>query len=393
MKERKDLVLLQTNHDARDTLDDYLRKGNIGYVDSADTMHQRELMQAFRECEQFVADWGNPVALLDALKNKIKFVFFVLDDAGSVYTVFEVLNSRGLKVDWLDKMKSALMGVAFEKKRKLPAAELSSVEHKWTEIYRLLGKERVKDDDVLTIAANLTAQEPPGKGFQEAAALNFLRDEASEGRSTPLEASQFLCDVVRTLNRFLEDPRRRAVCRVKQARLLAAALLLSPRLKKDPQSQQKALDAWEKAMYRVYVLADEDSRTGVVNCVRLASDILNANLSVKQIVERFDEIGSVTREEAAAVLSRIDAYEDWTTEELIYFFWKYEESLARENGEDIDQATWGKIWGEGVQGQVRRAHLPPEGSARQLEGEGSPKCQAGVVCPSPRELGSSSAGR
>jgi Trp operon repressor len=89
------------------------------------------------------------------------------------------------------------------------------------------------------------------------------------------------------------------------------------------------LDAWEKAMYRVYVLADEDSRTGVGNCVRLASDILKANLSLKQIVERLDEIGSVTREEAAAVLSRIDAYEEWITEELIYFFWKYEESLAK----------------------------------------------------------------
>jgi hypothetical protein len=344
VKEQKDLVLLQTNHDARDTLDGYLRKGHIGYVESAITMHQRELMRAFRECEQFVEEWSNPIALLDALKNRIKFVFFVLDDAGSVYTVFEVLNSRGLNVDWLDKTKSALMGVAFEKKKKLPAAELSSVEHEWTEIYRVLGKERVKDDDVLTIAANLNTEQPPGKGFQEAGALAFLRNEVREAKLTPLDASQFLGKVVRTLDQFLEDPRHRAVCRVKQARLLAAALLLAPRLKKDPQSQKKALAAWEKAMYRVYVLADEDSRTGVGNCVRLASDILYASLSLKQIIERFDEIGSVTREEAAAVLSRIDAYEDWTTEELIYFFWKYEESLAEQNGEDIDQVTWGKIW-------------------------------------------------
>ena len=344
VKEQKDLILLQTNHDARDTLDGYLRKGHIGTLESAVTMHQRELMRAFRECERFVDDWGNPVGLLDVLKNRIKFVFFVLEDAGAVYTVFEVLNSRGLNVDWLDKMKSALMGVAFEKQKKLPAGELRSVEQEWTEIYRVLGKERVKDDDVLTIAATLHAHQPPGKGFQEAGALDFFREEARGGKLTPLEASQILRDVVRALDRFLEDPRHRAVCRVKQARLLATALLLSPQLKKDSESQEKALAAWEKAMYRLYVLADEDSRTRVGACVCLASEILNANLSLKQIIQRLNEIGNVTPEEATAVLNRIEAYEEWTSEEIIYFFWKYEERLAAESGEEIDPITWGKIW-------------------------------------------------
>jgi uncharacterized protein with ParB-like and HNH nuclease domain len=127
VKENKDLILLQTNHDARETLDDYLRNGQAGNPLTAVTLHQRELMNAYRECEAFVAEWANPIALLDLLKNKIKFVFFVLEDARLVYTVFEVLNSRGLVVDWLDKMKSTLMGVAFEKKKKLPAGELNNV--------------------------------------------------------------------------------------------------------------------------------------------------------------------------------------------------------------------------------------------------------------------------
>ena len=252
-----------------------LRKGNIGHTESAVTIHQRELMRAFRECEQFVDEWSNPTALLDLLKNRIKFVYFVLQDAASVYTVFEVLNSRGLNVSWLDKMKSTLMGVAFEKKKKLPAGELESVEHEWTEIYRVLGKGRVKDDDVLTIAANLRDVEPPGKGYQEAAALEFLRREASERTSRPLELAQLLREVVQTLDRFLEDPRRRAVCRVKQARLLATALLLSPRLKNNSNSRDKVLEVWEKAMYRLYVLADKDSRKRVGDCVRLASDVFS----------------------------------------------------------------------------------------------------------------------
>src|SRR5581483_2256769 len=263
VKEKKELVLLQTNHDARETLEAYLRDGELGQLEGAKTLHQRELMNAFRECEKFVADWGNPIGLLDLLKNSIKFVFFVLEDPGAVYTVFEVLNSRGLTVDWLDKMKSTLMGIAFLKKRKLPINELANIEHEWTEIYRVLGKQRVSDGDVLTIAANLRADEAPAKGFQEWNALEFFREEARQNRLTPLETSKLLRQVVTALDQFLQDPRHRAVCRVKQPRLLAAALLLSDRLKKDKSSQLKALLAWENAMFRFYVLAGNDARDRV----------------------------------------------------------------------------------------------------------------------------------
>jgi hypothetical protein len=359
VKEKKDLILLQTNHDARDTLDAYLRGGQLGNVEVAITLHQRELMHAFRECEKLVAEWGNPVGLLDQLKNKIKFVFFVLEDPGAVYTVFEVLNSRGLNVDWLDKMKSTLMGVAFEKKKKLPRGELDNVEHEWTEIYRVLGKERVSDADALTIAANLAADEPPAKGFQEANALEFFRNEAHEDRMTPLETSKFLHEVVTALDQFLQDPRRRAICRVKQARLLATALLLSPRLTNDPKLQEKALIAWENAMFRRYVLAGGDARDRVGECVRLASEIRNGNPSVKQVVDGLDQIGNVTPDEVAASLPDLYVYDRWTVEEIVYFFCKFEERLAKDNGEDIDQATWRKIW-ESASKEKSVEHIYPQ---------------------------------
>ena len=301
-------------------------------------------MNAYRECETFVADWANPVGLLDLLKNKIKFVFFVLEDASVVYTVFEVLNSRGLDVDWLDKMKSTLMGVAFEKRKKLPAGELRNVEDEWTEIYRVLGKENVPDADVLTIAANLKADKPPAKGFQEENALAFFREEAHQNRLTPLDASKFLRQVVTKLDELLADPRRRAICRIKQPRLLATALLLDSRLRKDPKSLEKVMLAWENAMFRYYVLAGGDSRDRVGACVRLASEIRNGNLSVQQMVDRFDEIANVDFDEVVAELNRKQVYDRWTTAEITYFFWKYEERLAAENGEDIDQVTWQKIW-------------------------------------------------
>ena len=304
VKEKKDLILLETNHDARETLDAYLLNGELGELEGAKTLHQRELMNAFRECEKFVADWSNPVGLLDLLKNGIKFVFFVLEDPGAVYTVFEVLNSRGLTVDWLDKMKSTLMGIAFQKKRKLPMNELNNIENEWTGIYRVLGKPRVSDADVLTIAADLRADEVPAKGFQEGNALEFFRKEVREDRLTPLEASKFLRQVVTTLDQFLQDPRHRAVCRVKQPRLLAAALLLSDRLKKDKNSQQKALVAWENAMFRFYVLAGNDARDRVGQCIHLAADVYNGKYSLKRVIDELDNILNVSHDEVSAELGR-----------------------------------------------------------------------------------------
>ena len=41
VKEQKNLVLLQTNHDARDTLDGYLRQGELSDLDAAVTLPQR----------------------------------------------------------------------------------------------------------------------------------------------------------------------------------------------------------------------------------------------------------------------------------------------------------------------------------------------------------------
>jgi hypothetical protein len=293
------------------------------------------------------------------LKNSIKFVFFVLEDPGAVYTVFEVLNSRGLDVDWLDKMKSTLMGIAFQKKRKLPVNELDNIENEWTEIYRVLGKQRVTDGDVLTIAANLRADEAPAKGFQERNALEFFRGEAREDRLTPLETSKFLRQVVTTLDEFLQDPRHRAVCRVKQPRILAAALLLSDRLKKDKNSQQKALAAWEKAMFRFYVLAPNDARDRVGQCIRLAADVYNGNRSLKQVLDELDDIANVSHDEVVAELGEAYVYERWTAEEIIYFFAKYEEQLSEENGEKVDQVTWAKIW-ENASKEKSVEHIFPQ---------------------------------
>ena len=118
--DKTSLLLLQTNHDTTGYFADYLRYGKKPSPDRAKTLADRELLTAMHECEEFADDWGNRVGpleeLVSHLKNRLSFILHEIDEEAIVYTVFEVLNSRGLDVLWLDRLKSMLMAVVFDSK-------------------------------------------------------------------------------------------------------------------------------------------------------------------------------------------------------------------------------------------------------------------------------------
>ena len=96
----------------------YLKAGKFKKPSKAKTLAERELLSAMAECEKFVSTWeANGHSLPDLvghLKNNLTFILHEIDDESLVYTVFEVLNSRGLDVSWFDRLKSMLMAVVFK---------------------------------------------------------------------------------------------------------------------------------------------------------------------------------------------------------------------------------------------------------------------------------------
>lgn len=108
------LILLQMNHDPNGFFAEYLRTGTTSAPDVAKTLTDKALLNAIRECTLFVNSWPDLIQLTGIVKNRLTFIFHEIDDEATVYTVFEVLNSRGLAVPWLDRLKSLLMGIAFE---------------------------------------------------------------------------------------------------------------------------------------------------------------------------------------------------------------------------------------------------------------------------------------
>jgi hypothetical protein len=93
-------LLIQTNQDLSNFFADYMRSGSHVSSGEAATASDRNLLRGMEECESFVAEWkargpNALVELLDILRNRLSLIFHEIEDEALVYTVFEVLNSRG----------------------------------------------------------------------------------------------------------------------------------------------------------------------------------------------------------------------------------------------------------------------------------------------------------
>ncbi len=89
-----------------------------------------------KDCSDFVDQWqGSKLELGIILKNRLALIFHEVDDEATVYSVFEVLNSRGLPVAWLDRFKSALMGMVFEYSEGSKEETIQELHHIWGETF------------------------------------------------------------------------------------------------------------------------------------------------------------------------------------------------------------------------------------------------------------------
>ncbi len=103
------LILLQTNNANEFNFNRFIREGVAPSKAEIETHSDRNLAGAIRDCKQFVESWQSSRDILSLMRlvlHRLGFVVFDTEDSRVVYTVFEVLNSRGLAVDWLDKTKS-----------------------------------------------------------------------------------------------------------------------------------------------------------------------------------------------------------------------------------------------------------------------------------------------
>jgi hypothetical protein len=343
--EGEELLLLQTNHDSSQHFANFLRRGIAPASASATTLADREILEAIEDCRGFIEDWKSSgkslLSLAALLKNRLFFLLHEINEEKTVYTVFEVLNSRGLDVSWLDRLKSILMGAAFELTNANESGVIKDLHTAWRDIYSVIGLRQGLSTEALRFAATLRAGEAPARPLGEEDSVDELRAEASSAKKIRQVAS-WLLRVTSACDEVAADKRLNAVTRISQARLLAVAIHLRSDIK--PEQRKRLLARWEKVSFRIYGMLLNDARTRVGDYCRLAWRVVNEELPVPVIERELKAIGEeFTIEDAVDALRNSNCYEGWEVE-LRYMLYRYEEYLAKKQRLNFSNEQWERIW-------------------------------------------------
>jgi hypothetical protein len=338
------LVLLQTNHDSSNVFTDYIRKGEIG-DDLVVTKADGNVVEAIHDCERFVSDWaekGLLVDLLATIRNRMSMILHEVADESVVYRVFEVLNSRGLDVKWVDKLKSQLMASIYEH---VPVGTredgLTEMHVIWQNIYRAIGRDADNADEALQFAGTFGREKAPKRILSEEDAAREILRAGGTDIKTIIEAGRRLETVNRLVHDLHKDERRRAPAKILHARFVAIAIML--RGFKKPTTKD-LLTRWERASFRLFGLARLDARSLIKEFVQLGHEIVGEELGAKAVAERLDAIGE---EFDVGEVMQMKSYWDewyWRKEDVRYVLFRYDEHLASEAGEKINASEWNKIW-------------------------------------------------
>lgn len=347
VKDNGRLILLQTNHVSKVMFANYLTKGKMPNENELTTQAEFNLNQAFLECEKFVEGFGTSNAVLNLLKivkNRLDFIFYVLEDEGAVYTVFEVLNSRGLAVAWLDKCKSMIMGIVFENYSSVLAKEKMILLHDiWSNIYSTIGKQLVKDDEILTVSATLWYEgESLGKPLSVEKSVECFRNTCLENAEKTVDVSQWILKVTKELVKLYSNTRLNAVTDISHARMLAIAIRLADHYSQS--DREEMLAEWEKVTFLIFGLHRMDSRFRVGDYVRVARKISKNLISKDDAVQEIHSIADrFTIQEATSKIMGEDWYGSYDND-LKYLLYRYEEYLTAKAGEKVSEDIWEKIW-------------------------------------------------
>ncbi len=389
------LLLLQTNHDTSHYFSNYILTGEYPPARTAKTLADRQLLRAIRECEEYVTEWqagGHSLPeLVGHLKNRLTFVFHEIGDEALVYSVFEVLNSRGLEVSWFDRLKSMLMAVIFESKSGNKNELIGQVHTLWTDIYRAVGVSRDLSSESLRFAATLRLEDRLSQPLNEERSVNVLRSQ-SKVAADVLKTSAWLLKVTKCVDKLRANRRRSAVTQIAHTRLVAAAIELRDDL--SDTEKESILASWEKVTFRIYGIYQKDARSAVGAYVRLAWNIQNEKQSADKIIDALAEIGEdypSSQSDVQRELGERPAYGEnsiLTTEELRYFFQTYEEHLAQEAGLNFDNEQWNRIWAASAADSIEHI-LPQSSGASHMHWLGNlmilpPKLNAKLQDKSPR---------
>lgn len=338
VKKNHTLILLQANHDNQALLRRYLDSGVAPKPNEITKTSEKNIADAINQCERFVKDFkvkkaASSIRLLALLKNNLFCILQVVSEKPLVYTIFEVLNSRGLSVDVLDKSKSLLMGLLSENNGNSKIDELNAV---WARIYNAIGIREIPGHEIVRFSATLHDKQQRGRILGDDDALKYLKQYCGASKDNNanikriIEITNWFATVTDALKRIHNADTITAVTKINQARMLLCAIFLRNFSEKE---ELKLTDAWEILTFKIFGIFRSDSRTRVGDYVRLAHSLYHTKKTydMNQIISEMKDIGAdFDIKEGAKRYLNMDCYNEW--DEVKYFLVEYEKFKAGSSG-------------------------------------------------------------
>lgn len=364
VKDDSNLLLLQANNVNERLFNTYLRQGVPPTAEDIRMPSDECFERAIRNVDKFLDKWvtmDDLISLTGILRNRIGFVVYDTADTWAVHSIFESLNSRGLPVDWLDKAKSVLMGIAFEKAQSAERADavINELHNLWAQIYSRIAEIPKYADDVLRIAVTYNTPQTAKKPLDVDEAVERLR-LCCDSTDMTVSASVW---ILRAAEKMIELKNRivmPTIAKFFHARALSLALMLADWL--TVEEQALAIEQLERVTFRIYVLFGSDSKTKVPDYFRLAFAIHQRAPecdSAQKVMEQLIKLGGKypIGEATKLYFREPDNYTN-QEENCRYLLWRYEEFLARKNRLMISPELKARIWNAKTAAQTIEHILP-----------------------------------
>lgn len=337
--------ILLVNHDEKRIFKDFIVRGKIPPKREQEQLSDQMLIDAIFECKEYVAKWevaGLIEKLYGLLKNNLYFILHTMDRESSVYKTFEVLNSRGLPVQWLDRLKCQMMGVLFEKNA--TSVQISEMHQIWSSIYKEMGLEQELGEMAMRFLALLQNNNNSIKSEEESALELYekCKDDTVEVLNISREIDQLIKDMKQLRKEVISD----VLLKIQHSRFLALCIQKS---QFTPKEKKNLTSAWEKTTFKIFGLERRDSRFYKGDFISLGKKIYkgktdsNQNLSFKEALARINELSKDCKiAEAVEDIKKLDIYNNWA-EEFKYIMYQREIELAG-SVKRIATKTWKEIW-------------------------------------------------
>lgn len=331
--------ILLVNHDEKRIFKEFIVRGTIPKKRKQEQLSDQMLIDAIYECAEYVKKWmkSEPIEKLYALlKNNLYFILHTMDQESVVYKTFEVLNSRGLPVEWLDRLKCQMMGILFEENA--TDEQISEMHQIWSSIYKEMGLEQELGEMAMRFLALLKNENNSIKSEEESALE--LYDLCKGNAIEVLNISRELDILVKDLKQLKKNVISNVLLKVQHSRFLALCIHKSGFT---TQQKKKLMEAWEKTTFRIFGLERKDSRFYKGDFIALGKKIYSKKIDFKTAFKEIQKLSSNCNiNKAVEELKNLDIYHNWA-DEFKYIMYQREIELAGSKNR-MAAKTWKEIW-------------------------------------------------